>query len=232
MASTNFVDNSTVIYAAWLNDVNNATYNGIFAANTITPSNIICNGTVSGSGFTSLVANVFASPAPIGNGTPNTGKFTTLTATTPISVSSGGTGVSSLSVNNVLLGNGTSSFQVVAPGTTGNVLKSNGTTWISSQLKGLGLGGEVWNTVTSSRAFNTTYTNSYSYPIMVSASTNAMGGSQQLLGYVNGQLVNFWKWQFNGAGAVGGVSMIVPPGATYSCNTDNGVGVQNWVELY
>lgn len=97
---------------------------------------------------------------------------------------------------------------------------------------GLGFGGTTWHDVTGSRSFNTTYTNSYSYPIMVSASTNYMGGSQQLLGYVNGMLVCFWKWQFNGAGAVGGVSMIVPPGASYSCNTDGGIGVQNWVELY
>ena len=28
MASTTFIDNQTIIYAAWLNDVNNLTYNG------------------------------------------------------------------------------------------------------------------------------------------------------------------------------------------------------------
>jgi hypothetical protein len=58
-----------------------------------------------------------------------------------------------------------------------------------------------------------------------------LGTSQQLLGYINGQLICYWKWQFNGAGAIGGVVMVVPPGATYSCNCDP-VGVQNWVELY
>ena len=50
----------------------------------------------------------------------------------PIGVASGGTGASSLTANNVLLGNGTSALQVVAPGTSGNVLTSNGTTWASS----------------------------------------------------------------------------------------------------
>jgi hypothetical protein len=30
MASTTFIDQQTVIYAAWLNDVNNAVYNGSF----------------------------------------------------------------------------------------------------------------------------------------------------------------------------------------------------------
>jgi len=39
---------------------------------------------------------------------------------------------SSYTSNNVLLGNGTSAFQVVAPSTSGNVLTSNGTTWTSA----------------------------------------------------------------------------------------------------
>jgi len=46
-------------------------------------------------------------------------------------VANGGTGAATLTANNVLLGNGTSAPQVVAPGTNGNVLTSNGTTWIS-----------------------------------------------------------------------------------------------------
>ena len=37
-----------------------------------------------------------------------------------------------LTLNNVILGNGTNAPQVVAPGTSGNVLKSNGTTWTSA----------------------------------------------------------------------------------------------------
>jgi microcystin-dependent protein len=46
-------------------------------------------------------------------------------------VGNGGTGATSLVQNNVLLGNGTSALQVVAPGDSGNVLTSNGTTWQS-----------------------------------------------------------------------------------------------------
>lgn len=49
-------------------------------------------------------------------------------------VASGGTGAATLTANNVLLGNGTSAVQVVAPGTSGNVLTSNGTTWSSTAL--------------------------------------------------------------------------------------------------
>lgn len=44
-----------------------------------------------------------------------------------------------LTANNVLLGNGTGAPQVVAPGTAGNVLTSNGTTWTSTA----GSGGDV-----------------------------------------------------------------------------------------
>lgn len=45
---------------------------------------------------------------------------------------SGGTGATTLTANNVILGNGASTVQVVAPGTSGNILTSNGTTWVSS----------------------------------------------------------------------------------------------------
>jgi hypothetical protein len=54
---------------------------------------------------------------------------TGVTGTLP--VGNGGTGAATLTLNNVLLGNGTSAVQVVAPGTTGNVLVSDGTTWVS-----------------------------------------------------------------------------------------------------
>jgi hypothetical protein len=60
-----------------------------------------------------------------------------VTATLP--VVSGGTGISSLTANNVLLGNGTSSLQTVAPGSAGNFLISDGTTWISSPPDGGGI---------------------------------------------------------------------------------------------
>lgn len=52
-----------------------------------------------------------------------------VTGTLP--VSNGGTGAATLAANNVLLGNGTGALQVVAPGTNGNVLVSDGTTWVS-----------------------------------------------------------------------------------------------------
>jgi hypothetical protein len=49
-----------------------------------------------------------------------------------LQVAGGGTGAATLTANNVILGNGTSSVTFVAPGSSGNVLTSNGTTWASS----------------------------------------------------------------------------------------------------
>ena len=58
--------------------------------------------------------------------------ITSLSAlSTALSVAQGGTGATTLTSNNVLLGNGTGALQVVAPSTSGNVLSSNGTTWVS-----------------------------------------------------------------------------------------------------
>ena len=49
-----------------------------------------------------------------------------------LSVVNGGTGATTLTANNVILGNGTSAPTFVAPSTSGNLLTSNGTTWQSS----------------------------------------------------------------------------------------------------
>jgi hypothetical protein len=56
----------------------------------------------------------------------------TITGITDLAVADGGTGASTLSANAVLLGNGTSALQTVAPSTSGNILTSNGTTWTSA----------------------------------------------------------------------------------------------------
>jgi len=47
-------------------------------------------------------------------------------------VANGGTGANTLTANNVILGNGTSAPLFVAPGSSGNLLTSNGTTWAST----------------------------------------------------------------------------------------------------
>jgi hypothetical protein len=79
----------------------------------------------------------------------------------PVSVANGGTGSTSLTANDVLLGNGTSAVQVVAPGTSGNVLTSNGTTWQSTAPATPGLVLLTSGTVSSASALSiplTSYT--------------------------------------------------------------------------
>jgi hypothetical protein len=66
----------------------------------------------------------------------------------PITVARGGTGLSTIPTGNVILGNDTSALQVVAPGSNGNVLTSNGSTWTSSAPAG----GAGTNTFTASGA--------------------------------------------------------------------------------
>lgn len=65
-------------------------------------------------------------------GVLSTGQVSATQVTGTLPVANGGTGATSLTANNVILGNGTSAVQVVAPGTNGNVLTSNGTTWQST----------------------------------------------------------------------------------------------------
>ena len=156
----------------------------------------------------------------------------TVTGITDLAVADGGTGVSTIAANAVVLGNGTSAIQTVAPGSNGNVLKSNGTTWTSAAptvTSGLGLNGEVWNNVTGSRSFNTQYTNSRSYPIAVSARTTCSSGSA-INFIVDGVSISNFNWQWNGCGSFGGGFVIVPPGKTYQL--DSGQSVDYWRELY
>ena len=55
-----------------------------------------------------------------------------LVSTGTLGVDQGGTGLTTLTANNVILGNGTSTPSFVAPSTAGNVLTSDGTTWAST----------------------------------------------------------------------------------------------------
>lgn len=49
-----------------------------------------------------------------------------------VSVEHGGTGLADLQSNSVVLGNGAGAVQFVSPGANGEILTSNGTTWISA----------------------------------------------------------------------------------------------------
>ena len=90
----------------------------------------ITGATTNGTALT-LVAPVLGTPAS-GTLTNATGLPLSTGVTGTLPVANGGTGASTLTANNVILGNGTSSPLFVAPSTSGNVLTSNGTTWQST----------------------------------------------------------------------------------------------------
>ena len=81
----------------------------------------------------SLDATTYANAGANSNITSLTGLTTALT------VASGGTGANTLTANAVLLGNGTGAVQTLAPGVSGNVLVSNGTTWTSQAAPASGV---------------------------------------------------------------------------------------------
>jgi hypothetical protein len=60
-----------------------------------------------------------------------------------VPVANGGTGAATLTANAVLIGNGTSAVTAVAPGTTGNLLTSNGTAWVSTANTGVSTGKAI-----------------------------------------------------------------------------------------
>ena len=68
---------------------------------------------------------------------------TAVTGTLP--VANGGSGAATFSSGSVLLGSGTSSFGTVAPGASGNLLTSNGTTWTSAAPPVVGANMAVFN---------------------------------------------------------------------------------------
>jgi hypothetical protein len=145
-----------------------------------------------------------------------------VTGTLP--VANGGTGAATLTANNVLLGNGTSALQAIAPSTSGNVLTSNGTTWASTALPQTGFGiGQTWQNLTASRANGVTYTNSTGKPIMVSTEFTPQGGGTITVDGLN---------TVYGASVVnnsnGGCVTVVPSGSTYSASNPTLIA---WHEL-
>jgi hypothetical protein len=103
---------------------------GLTAGTVTTNANLTGDVSSSGSNATTIGAGKVTN-AMLAGSIDLTSK---VTSTLPIA--NGGTGAATLTVNNVLLGNGTSAVQTVAPGTTGNVLTSDGSTWTSAAASG------------------------------------------------------------------------------------------------
>tara|TARA_R110000796_G_scaffold145458_1_gene262065 strand:+ start:421 stop:1227 length:807 start_codon:yes stop_codon:yes gene_type:complete len=151
----------------------------------------------------------------------------TIAGITDLTVADGGTGQSTLAANAVLVGNGTSGINSVAPSTSGNVLTSNGTAWTSSSSPPSVGVGQTWQDVKASRAVGTAYTNITGKPIEVSASVYVGGNGSSLL-QVDGINVQFMVNQFGDRNLNVTMSAIVPNGSTY--NVTSG-GINYWAEL-
>jgi hypothetical protein len=103
-------------------------------ANTLTAESVVVgNGTnavkfvAPGTSTNVLTSNGTAWVSQAAASTTNANAITTGI----LSAGVGGTGANTLTSENVIIGNGTSAVKFVAPGTTGNVLTSNGTVWLS-----------------------------------------------------------------------------------------------------
>lgn len=106
---------------------------------------------------------------------------TPITAGT-LSVAGGGTGATTLTANNVILGNGTSAVQFVAPGSSGNVLTSNGTTWQST--------GVAASNCYQATPSNPTGTTSASPVMMGLAGAITPAGSGKVMLIISGDITN------------------------------------------
>jgi hypothetical protein len=86
-----------------------------------------------------------------------------------VSVSKGGSGTSSFTANNLLIGNGVNPIQTLAPGLSGQVLSSNGTNWTSSSISNIINAGTLSGSTLSSNVVNSSLT---SVGILNSATIN------------------------------------------------------------
>jgi hypothetical protein len=145
---------------------------------------------------------------PIANGGTGTSSTTycnlASNVTGTLSAANGGTGAATLTANNVILGNGTSAVQVVAPGASGNILTSNGTTWTSASATltstqvanayaGIAAGAvgsmvfALWGGGGAILGFGATTAGSNLIPSSASGLTNAtpLSGTWRCLGYAD-----------------------------------------------
>lgn len=94
-------------------------------------------GTFSGNITGNVTGNASGTAATFtGNLTGDVTSSGMATTLATVTVAKGGTGLTTLTDKNVILGAGSGNVTFVAPGTSGNVLTSNGTTWTSAAASG------------------------------------------------------------------------------------------------
>jgi len=211
-----------------LNDISTAiaskadTNSPVFTGNPTAPTQTTGtnNTRVATTAFVNSSITANASNVAITGGTINGVAITSGTITglgTDLAVADGGTGASTFTANNVVLGNGTSSLagNTVAPGTSGNVLTSNGTTWSSQPPLTINFGAAV------AISFGQTYT-ATSAGFIIANATNAGAVNRGLNIVVNGvTLVQALTTSEGASGQVNGTAP-VGVGQTYRANLVNG----------
>lgn len=114
-------------------------------------------------------------------------------------VARGGTGTTSLALNGVMVGNGANGVKLIAPGISGNLLASNGTTWIgatspsvltgavfllwSNETNSVLLGASTTETTLSSWVLNVVNTTYSYYLIEAQVNTNLTNNSNRNVTY-------------------------------------------------
>lgn len=161
----------------------------------------------SGTGFVKATSGVYSTSSTVNVGSEVTGV---------LPVANGGTGASSLTSNNVILGNGTSAVNFVAPGSNGNVLTSNGTTWISSAPSGTA----NLNVTTETTTYNATTANDL---ILANPSGGAFTINLPAASGNTGKVLRFKKISsdFNAVTIDGNASETIDGATTTTLNTNN-----------
>jgi hypothetical protein len=143
-------------------------------------------------------------------------------------VANGGTGQTSLTANNVILGNGTSSVNFVAPGTNGNVLTSNGTTWTSGSAPGFPSGTALLFQQTAAPTGWTKQTTHDNKALRVVSGSASSGGSVAFTTAFASQAVSGTNANFtatNQAQTAGGsVSTSLSAGGSVNLSSGGSVG--------
>ena len=103
-------------------------------ANNVAITGGAINGTIIGNATAAAITGttITANTGFVGSGASLSALNGSNISSGTIAVGVGGTGIGSLNNNSVILGNGSSAVKFVAPGTAGNVLVSDGTTWTSN----------------------------------------------------------------------------------------------------
>jgi len=149
-----------------------------------------------------------------------------------LSVAQGGTGAATLAANNVVLGNGTSAPLFVAPGTNGNILTSNGTTWTSA-ASSAGNGGA---TITSSGTDVTLTTSSTKVQQITMTATGLAVVLPSTAGYTTGTvgtpiftITNAGSNYFDIENSTGFVVFGLNPGETCTISLTGNTTQNQWV---